>query len=65
MGTLMAVPTRNSRRTVRPLPDTALADHVNCDHGSHISQSTRAASPTPTQVGWWTRWPTSCENAST
>ena len=55
MGTLVTVPTRNSRRTVRPLPDTTLADHVNCDHGNHISQNSSATRPAPAQSGWCTR----------
>ena len=35
IGTLAAVATRNSSRTVRELPGTAFADQVNCVHGSH------------------------------
>ncbi len=34
IGTLAAVARRNSSRVGRELPATALADQVNCDHGS-------------------------------
>ncbi len=51
MGTLVAVATRNSARTRRPLPDTAFAVQVTCDQGSQMSPNSRAALPTPSQVG--------------
>ena len=65
IGTLVTVPTRKKRRTIRPFPDTAFAAQVNCDHGNHRRPNRSAASPTPSQSGWWTRWPTSWEKAKT
>ena len=51
IGTLAAVATRNSSRTVRELPGTALADHANCDQGSHSSRKISVDLPTVFQVG--------------
>ena len=65
MGTLATVATRNSRRTVRPLPDTALADHVSCCHGNHRRKKTRVTRPTPPQLGSTMSRPTSWEKANT
>ena len=51
IGTLTAVPIRKTTRTCRLLPDTALADQVNCDQGNQSSQNTSATWPIPVQSG--------------
>ncbi len=64
IGTLATVATRKKSRTVRPLPDTALADQVNCCHGNHNSRKSRVTWPRPPRwVG--IRRPTSWEKANT
>ncbi len=65
MGTLTAVASRNRSRARRPLPDTALADQVSCDHGTQSRPKRSPARPTPVQSGSWTRCPTSWEKAKT
>ena len=64
-GTTAIVATSMIRRTARPLPDTALADQVNCVHGSHSSKNSSAASPMPLQSGSAIRRLTSWEKANT
>lgn len=63
IGTDTAVPTKKTNRTSRALPLTAFAAHVNVDHANHSTRNTSAASPAPPQVGKWTKWATSWENA--
>ena len=65
IGTLAAVAARKSSRTERELPDTTLADHVNCDQGSHINRNSSVACPMPFHVASCRMSATSCENANT
>ena len=65
IGTLATVATRKKTRTMRPLPETALADQVNCCHGNHNRRKRSVTCPTPSHVGSAIRRPTSWEKANT